>query len=387
MEYWAAQMQMVRHKENVAIALASTQYRAQLSDGDTLNKPYRSYLSDKAYTKGTDITVQDISSTNEYLTVDTSRVVPFYVDDIDKIENKWDTAAKFAQDSQRVLNNRLDQAILGEYSNATSTVYNDDVGGSGATTSVPVTTSNIQRLFSAASRKLTALDVRPDNRFAVVSPRLMETLKLYVGARETSFGDSVEANGKVGTRFGFELYQSNNCPYTATWTPANNPSDGDTVSIAGVTFTFETGTLDTAGMVNVGGSTAESIDNLVNCINNAGTVGTDYVQLTNANRKLLQKAGVVATDGTTTLTIVAYGDIIVASSDSNDPWSAQIQHILMGQKGATDLVLQKAPSVEFRMAEKRLGRYVYPWMLYGKKTFADMADALVDVVTNASTWA
>jgi hypothetical protein len=43
-------------------------------------------------------------------------------------------------------------------------------------------------------------------------------------------------------------------------------------------------------------------------------------------------------------------------------WSLQQQHLLFGMKGATDLVVQKTPSVEFRVAEKRLGRYVYPWI-------------------------
>jgi len=59
---------------------------------------------------------------------------------------------------------------------------------------------------------------------------------------------------------------------------------------------------------------------------------------------------------------------------------------MFGIKGAVDLVVQKSPNVEFRMAEKRLGKFVYPWMLYGKKTFTDMKDGLVDVKVNASTW-
>ena len=55
-------------------------------------------------------------------------------------------------------------------------------------------------------------------------------------------------------------------------------------------------------------------------------------------------------------------------------------------RGAVDLVTQKSPSVEFRVAEKRLGRYVYPWMLYGKKTFNDMKDAIVYAKVDASAW-
>lgn len=81
-EFWAREMQVVFHKENVAIGLANTELRAILSEGDTLNKPYRSYMTVKSYTKGTDITAQDVSGTNEQLSVATAKVIPFYVDDI-----------------------------------------------------------------------------------------------------------------------------------------------------------------------------------------------------------------------------------------------------------------------------------------------------------------
>lgn len=87
MAYWAAEMQGIFFKESVALALANTELRADLRDGDTLHKPYRSYLAGQTYTKGTDIsTFNDLTATDEYLTVDTAKVVPFYVDDIDRIE-------------------------------------------------------------------------------------------------------------------------------------------------------------------------------------------------------------------------------------------------------------------------------------------------------------
>ena len=79
-EYWAKEMQRIRFKENVAIALANTEYRNELKDGDTLNKPYRTTPKVQTYTKDTTITASDLSSTNEYLSVDTAKVVAFYVD-------------------------------------------------------------------------------------------------------------------------------------------------------------------------------------------------------------------------------------------------------------------------------------------------------------------
>ena len=354
------------------------------------HKPYRSHLMAKTYTKGTDITVQDVSGTDDTLTVDTAKVVPFYIDDLDKIQNKWDMATKFAGDAQRLLNNVLDQAVLAEYSSATSDIYNADVGGSGSTTAIPITTANIFNVFTAAARKLDYLNMPSIGRFATLSPRALETLRLSIAGRETGVGDTVGENGKIGNRFGFELYETNNAPFTATFTigDTSTPDAADTVSIAGVTFTWRTDTADAAGEVYATTNSSTSLDNLVLAINGttAGT-STTYYALSDANRWKLTNAGVTATRTTASImTITAYGDVVVASSDAADLWSVQIQHLLFGIKGATDLVVQKSPSVEFRVAEKRLGRYVYPWMLYGKKTFGDGADALVDVNIDASSW-
>ena len=385
--YWAREMQEIFFKENRAIALANTELRALLSDGDVVHKPYRSHLMAKTYTKGTDITVQDVSGTDDYLTVDTAKVVPFYIDDIDKIQNKWDMASKFAQDSQRVLNNVLDQSILAEYSNATSDIYNADVGGSGATTTIPLTTANIFNVFTAAARKLDYLNQPTGSRFACLSPRALETLRLSIAGRETGVGEMVGANGRIGNRFGFELYETNNAPFTASWTPdsGTNPADGETCIIAGVTFTFVDTIGTTAGNVLQTTNTATTLANLVLAINGTTAASaTTYVALSDADRWKLTNAGIVATENDTVLSITAYGDIVLGGD--TDPWSVQVQHLLFGVKGATDLVVQKSPNVEFRLAEKRLGRYVYPWMLYGKKTFTSAKDALVDVNIDASSW-
>jgi len=395
-EYWARNMQTVFHKENVAIALANTELRAVLKDGDVVNKPYRSMPEVRTYTKGSDITVRDVRGTNEYLTVDTAQVVPFYVDDLDKIQNKWDLAAKFAGDAQRMLNNKLDQAVANQYSAADSDVYAADVGGSGATTAIDITTSNINQIFTAAGRKLDQLDIPQGGRFAFIGPRQLETLRLYIGGKDTTMADIVGANGKVGERFGFEIYYSNNLAFTATWTPADNPTANDTVSIGGVTWTFKA-TPASAGEVDIGGDTEATIALLVAAVNNAALydqgdgaasgTGLGYYEVTDANRWKLTRLGVVATATTTTMTIVANGDVVVAASESSDPWSSQTSHMLCGLKGATDLVVQKSPSVEFRVAEKRLGRYVYPWHLYGIKTFDDGDAKLVDVNIDADSWA
>lgn len=391
-QYWAKEMQTIFYKENVAIALANTELRDQLEFGVTINKPYRSHPRVTTYTKGTDITVADRSSGNEYLTVDTAKITPFYVDDLDKIQNKWDMAAKFAGDGMRLLNNVLDQAVLAEYSNASSNVYAADIGGSGATTAITLTQANVQNVFSAAGRKLDQLDIPTGNRFATIGPRMLETLRLYVGNRETGFGDTVSDNGVIGNRFGFKLFFSNNLPWTATLTTSAAIANAETVTINGCAFTFKDTLTEAAGEVYSGGTDADTTTQLVAAVNACltGTQGTGntYRLPSDANAWKIAKAGIVATSATTSITFVGYGDIAVSTTMAQgaNVWSVQKQHPLFGMIGASDLLVQKAPNIEFRLAEKRLGRYIYPWMNYGKKTFADMADALVAIHLDASAY-
>jgi len=385
-EYWAKQMQQIFFKENVAIELANTELRAVLVDGDTIHKPYRSHLQSQAYVKGTAVTLNAVSGQDSNFTVNTIRIVPFYIDDVDKIQNKWSMIDEYAADAMKLLMNELDQTVLAEHSNATSSVYAADVGGSGATTNLVLTTSNIFNVFTAASRKLDALNMPQSPRFAVLGTRALETLRLSLAGRETGFGEQVGANGKVGTRFGFDIYYSNNCPFSATWTPTACAAT-DTVSINGVTFTFSD-TPTSAGEVDSSGSVAESLALLVLAIMGTGTPGaTTYVAISDANRWKLTSAGVVVTASATALSVTGYGDIVVASSETDSVWSAETNHLLFGVKGATDLVVQSAPSIEFQRADLMIGTNVLVWTLYGKKTFEDMKDALVDVNVSSSSWA
>ncbi len=388
-EYWAREMQTIFFKESTALVLANTELREYLRDGDTLNKPYRSYLYAQTYAKGTDITTfNDLTATNEYLTVDTTRVVPFYIDDLDKIQNKYDAAAKAAQDAQRVLNQELDQAVLGQYSNAASYISAQDLGGSG-TGVATITAANIQNLFSVAARKLDFYSVPQAGRVAVIGPRLLEILRQYVGGRETGFGETVAANGVIGSRFGFDLVLSENLPFTAVVTISGVPTDGAEFKIAGVTWTWEAhGTAcSTAGEIDNGADATGAGDNLVLALHGttAGTTST-YCTVSGADRYLLRKHGLTATNAAGTVTITGFGDVEIVVAGSNIALTSLQHNPIFLLRGAIDLVTQKSPSVEFRIAEKRLGRYVYPWMLYGIKTFNDMTKAIVYAKVDASTW-
>lgn len=386
--YWMNEMQPTFYKESVALGIANVELRSDLKNGDTLHKPYRSALKDQAYVKATDITVQDVSATDEYLVVDTARIVPFYVDDLDKIQNKWDAVAEFAMDGMRRLNNVLDRAILNEYSNAKKYVDAGDVGGS-AGSNISMSTSNIHKVFTRARVKISMMDVPMSDNFAIVGANMMEIINQYLAARNTVLGDDVNRNGYMGKFMGWNIYFSNNLPYSANLSIATLPTATDTVVVNGVTFTFVASIGTTAGNVLRGADAAASRANLIAAINAASGAGTTYVEPSVADREILVNSGIVAAAGSgTNITLTGYGDISVAETftDGTDAWSAQTQHTIFGVKGAISLVTQKSPSVEFRVAEKRLGRYVYPWMLYGKKTFEKDKRRIVDIRISAASF-
>lgn len=386
--YWTPTMQDTFLKESVAFGVANTELRADLKDGDTLHKPYGSYPRVQTYTKGTDITVKDISSTDDTLTVGTAKVASFYVDDIDKIQNKYDTIKEFASIAQRQLNNTLDQAVFAEYTNAGTTLTGASIGE--AAGGIVMTAANTANIFTAAGRVLNSKKRLGGDRFALIGPRMLETIQQYVGGRETGFGDTVSDNGKVANRFGFGLRLSNNLPFTATLTTSVIPVAGDTVTINGVVFTAAaSGAASAAGEFSIGATAAIATTNLVAAINGSGTPGaTTYIELSAENRQLIEESGFVATDNTTNIGLVGYGDIVVSETltPAADVWSSQFQYSLMGQVGAIDLVTQAAPNVVFRDAQLRLGKYVHPWMLFGKKTFTRMRDSLVAVKFDVSSW-
>jgi len=387
-ELWDAVAQDVIYKENVILPIANYEFKAGLKKGmDVLHRPYASKtLTAEDYTKGSDVTLQDVGATDDYVTIDQQKIVPFEVDDIDRIQNKYDAAAMYARMAGQALKNKLEQKGVDTIQSAAKSYIDDgDIGGT-AGNYISVSTSNIDKIFLQAGVKLSNYLRSQEGRFAIIGPRTYATLLEYIGGKDTGMADQVGENGKVGRRFGMDIIVSQNLPFSAKWTPADNPSDGQTLTIAGVTFTFKSTLGSTAGNVKIGANTAATLDNLVAAINGSSGAGTTYVELGTEDRRILTQNGVTATDGTSYITISGYGDISTATSVSADAWSIQRSHCIVGIKKALDLVIQKDITFEFRKPEKRLGRIVLAWQLYGAKVFEMNKSAFVDVRIDASGW-
>ena len=389
-EYWAPEMQNMYFKHNVARGFVNEELRNILTDGTKVNRPYRAIGRDTSYTKGTAISSwNDLGGTNEFLEVDTVRIVPSYVDDLDKLQNKWDIATKAAQDSQMVLNNRIDQAVLANYSSAGSYISAQDLGGSG-TGAATINTANIANMFTVADRNLNKYNRMGGMKFAAIGPRLLETIKLSAAGRETGFGDEVGMNGSVGKRFGFDLFLSNNIPFSTTVVTSGIPTAGEFFYVDGVKFSWvaDGGNADSTGDVDIADGEDGAYANLVLAINGttAGTVNT-YYDVSADDREALILGGITASYEAHALLISGYGDVVVSEGDTANVTSVTTtSYPLFGIKGAIDFVIQKEPGVEFRTCENLLGRKIYAWTTYGSKVFTKEAKSLVYGSVNASSW-
>ena len=387
-QHWANDMQKIYFKENSARNIVNETLANVLVDGTRINRPYSSPLKVQSYTKGTTIsTFTDLDGTNEYLDIDTTPLIAFYVDDIDKMENKWDMQKHFAWRAGRRLNNTIDQAILVKYSDAYSYISARDLGGSG-TGAIAVDASNVAKIFTVAGRKLDKFNRGIDKRFAFVGPRILEAMKNAAGGRETGFGDKVEINGLVGPRYGFDVFLSNNIYFSCTVVTSGIPTDGQTFIVDGVTFTWEAhGTAcSTAGEVDIGVSEDAAYANLVLAINGstAGTTST-YCDVSQDDRETLELGGLTASYTSHALVITGYGDVVINESNTSNVTSVTTtSYPLLGVKGSIDFVVEKEPHIEFRVCENLLGRKVYAWTRYGLKTFTKEKKGLVYVKVDTS---
>lgn len=385
-EFWSKRMQVVRIDEPTFEAIANMEERAVLSKGDTVHRPYRSGLRVQDYTKGTDIVATDLSATDESLSVDQSKIVSFYFDDIDDTQNGYDTQASFADDAGRKLYSYVDGEFLAEVLNATQTIDDGDINGGTAGNPFTVSSANVVSVFSTGKKFLKRANAKMSNLVGVFSPSFMQALWERVEGKDTAFGDSTSKNGMIGSYAGVEIYESNNLPYSARWTPANQPTNGATITIDGVVFNLVTTIGSTPGNVLIEVDTATTIDNLVAFINNPTATTSKQVAFTSV-ADLDKVERMTATDGTTYLGIVYNGgsEATVASSEVADVWSLQTVHQYLGEKGAIDMVIQMAPKVQFKDDPDRLGKNVHTHTLYGKKTFAEGAAVMLDVQVNAAS--
>lgn len=244
---------------------------------------------------------------------------------------------------------------------STSGVTTMDDGDFGGTTGNPKTTSNsnIDDVINGALTELHVGNAMDDRKFMAVSPYEANDLRSFLQNTGNVVMDEVIRNGiksnvaPVGTTFsGVDVYMTNNITQTVVLGLATNPSDGDTLTIAGITVTFVDTLGSTAGTVHIASTVDLTRANLAEFLTGTNfpgdtdeASGTDagYVALSAADQATLSALSPTFTNDNSadTLTVTTKGVIKVAETltDATDTWGTPFRYCVLGDYGSINLYL------------------------------------------------
>lgn len=375
-QHWAKKVQAELEESLICMDLANTQFKSDLKDGTTVNFPTVGRMAIGSYTKYTNVTAQDIKTSNETLVINQTPMVMFSYDEVDAIENYIDVVSVQMSRNVFTLKQYIEGKFFAEYANAT---YNSGTAVSLTTAVADATYPGT--VFGLGRATLANNGVDSSKLVMVVDEFQKLKISISAASNQASVSDEQLRRGFQGTYMGMDVYTSNNLSFTATLDLATQPTANDTVTVNGVTFTFVSSIGSTAGNVLLGASAATAQANLISAINGGAGAGTAYVAIDAAvrNKKLI---GISAAQGTNQVLLTSIHGSRPLSSNmtaaAND-WKDAIIHCLVMEKGAIHLVLQKEVSVTEREEPLKLVKNYFVWTKFGIKTFTEGAERIYDV--------
>lgn len=408
-QVWSKTYQILHDKVPVYPAISNYRLAAGLQKGDTVHRQYPSSFVAKRMGADGSYSRQAIQDTDETLTIDSVYETSFYVKDLDALQADLPLMDKYAYRSMVAIYQQIDADVLGMYDQFTQGMDAGHISGTSGE-GITATVANIKKCFFTAKKLLQRQNLMMDatprfsgvkmeddqsqQYFAVISPDLYQFLLEACESKESVFGAAVSQSGHQGMFGGFNILTTNQLGWSTTFSMVTQPTDGDTVSVAGVTWTFKTTLGTTAGNVLIGGSADAARANLLAAITNseamaASTVSTlgKYVELSDVNRALVPLLRVSGVNNNTTdkmtLKMLGYGAVTVSETltDATDTFTAtlQIQHALFGAANAIDVVIQKEPSRKEKDAPREVvGTDVITWTACGKKVFNEGKAMMID---------
>jgi hypothetical protein len=402
--------------------IADLQFKSDLQIGDTVKRRYRSNPI-FAKTLGSDgsYSPQNYVEAEESFQIAKQKEASVRIVNTEVLHTDLDVAKSYGVQ----LSNAIWQEIEGDtlaaaYLGAGSTL---DAGSLNGTSGQGITASvtNIADIPVLAMEKFLGNNVVFNNnkRFGklpyedydgmltwIIPPQVWTQIQKYMVARNTSVGDRATVNGYKGEFGDFQIFVANTLPFTARLALSVNPTDGDTITIKGVTLTFKT-TVDagtTDGQVKIASTAALTVTNLVAFLNS--TLEADVADATNAGyngfgtastlseggftvRKSDILHGISATDGTTYLDILmkGTGKVTVSSSftSASNGFSVsgvsegkQVVHSLFMIAKNVSLAIRKEPSIYDNPVSGAIAKDHVMWTVYDNKVFRDQARAIID---------
>ncbi len=405
--------QVTHYKEAVYPVIAEESLSKDVRPGITVKRSYASNIV--ANTMGTDgsYVPQGFTDTDESLTVDQRKEATVTIEELSKIQTHLDVQRKYAEKSMNALFTQIDADVLGQAQQGASSVIDDGFLGGTTGNGLSIGPSNIANLFVAADAVLRLNNVRYNTQakftgnvkvdrrarmgVAIITPYVNQALTLYLGSKTSKLGDEISIKGYSTFFSNFNVFVSNNLPWTAKLLLATVATAGDTFTINGVTFTFQASGA-AAGNVQVCDTAAHQATNIANALNAVGTAITNtasagYVPVSAANQLLLSNMSAVVdatTNTTVDITMNGYGNVIVSSSftsaNNSFPTTQQKSHCIFGVNNSISVAMQKEPNLYINPVSQKVAKDYVTWCAYGRKVFNDQKYQLIDAAINSSSF-
>ncbi len=384
--------QEVFQKTLVAKMIMNTRFEPVLKYGASVQRVAYdiSSVQVRTVTRGSASTIDSITDSNETLTINLEKEAVFHISDGEVTQagplNPGEEIGKQVGIKVAI---DLDGRCFAEVLNALYTFDNGDLTTLASTgTAITLSSTTVPQMVSRMSAKLrykNQIEIST-NMALVVDSYAAGDITQYLLGKNIDLAGSVFKNGYTGDVSNAQMYISENLTGSAVLGLATTPTDGDTVTIGGVTFTFKTVLGSTAGNVLIGASADAARANLTALINTPGTTTAQGVALSAANQLIITdvlKLTATNNDTTNKMSLVGTGSgrLILAETftDATDAWDKNYINAYFGKKGAIDLVIQDLKPVDMRPTTDRRGTNVFSSYLAGLKTFADGAKKFLNV--------
>lgn len=217
---WADAIQENIYKELVAKEIGDLKFKKKLANGTRVHFPMFGSLATTAYVKGTDVTVQALDSTDEYLDIDQNWESSFYLDTVDKTQNLYASMEAGIRELSDALAQKVETLFFAQVLNAYDTFDAGDAGMGGSNgAAIAATTSNIATIFARAKGKLRKKlggKKMLGNMVAVVDSDVASIIEEKATTSGFNVADAAFKNGYAGDYMGVKIYISENINTTTS---------------------------------------------------------------------------------------------------------------------------------------------------------------------------
>lgn len=197
-EEWAVKLQARLSEQNKWKDICQVDY----TDGAVLHNPYLTDATVQSGTRGVAYTMQDVTQTDESVTINTFKILPQFIDRADLAQSTYVKQMDLADRQGVLLNESIETAVFADYASMT-TFDNTKIGG--AAGNITVSPTNVDDIIRAMKREIRIANgqskMDENGAFIIWRPADFELLEAFVQANGFSTADNAL---QAGTDQGFK---------------------------------------------------------------------------------------------------------------------------------------------------------------------------------------